>query len=48
LAVGALPASAPLDLGDSDHVRDDGWTGTAVNDTGADKQITAYAICKRA
>jgi hypothetical protein len=48
IAEAGLTASAPLDLGDSDHVRDDGWTGTAVNDTGADKQITAYAICKRA
>jgi hypothetical protein len=40
-----LSASLPVDRSDSDKVPDDGWKVTGSNDTGAKKNLTAYALC---
>jgi hypothetical protein len=42
---GRLVASFPDDDADPDDVPDDGWQVRAYNVGGADKQVTAFAIC---
>lgn len=42
---GRLVASLPYDGVDPGNIPDDGWRVEAYNVTGADKQVTAFAIC---
>jgi hypothetical protein len=43
--LGRLVASLPYDDADPDDIPDDGWQVRAYNIDGADKQVTAFAIC---
>jgi hypothetical protein len=39
--------SAPVDLGDGNGAPDDGWTARVLNETGAAKSLSVFAICGR-